>query len=94
MGNGGVSRGWSVAAGFSDRWKVTFDTLHVTHDIFITKSVRKVTKSAKNVNKWLKSDQKCKKVSKRRYFIVLVLLYSHAERVGVSRMGNFLFLFY
>ena len=31
-----------------------------------------------------------KKVSKKRDFIVLVLLPSHVERVGVSRLGDFL----
>ena len=32
---------------------------------------------------------KCRKVSKKQDFIVLVLLSAHAERVGVSRMRVF-----
>ena len=51
-------------------------------------------KVRKNSLKKLKRTQKCKKVSKRQNFIVLVLLFAHAERVGFSRRRNFfLFLF-
>ena len=57
----------------------------MTQDFF---SARKVTKSAKNANKRLKSAQKCRKVSKRRDFIVLVLLSVHGERVSVSCMRD------
>ena len=47
----GVSRGWSVASGVSDRWKVTHDmwhvtcdTWHVTHDMWhMTCDMWKVT---------------------------------------------------
>ena len=44
----------------------------------MSKKVRK--KSLKK----LKRTQKYKKVSKRQNFIVLVLLFAHAERVGVG----------
>ena len=44
----------------------------------------------KNTKIWLKSVQKCRKVSYRPDFIVLVLLSAHAKRVGVSRMRELL----
>ena len=73
-----------------DTWHVTCDLWHVTHDFCFTKSDRKVTKNAK---KLLKSADKYRKVSKRRDFIVSVLLSAHAERVGVSCMQYFLMWF-
>ena len=45
--------------------------------------------NAKKCQKLLKSAQKCRKVSKKRGFIVSVLLSEHAERVGVFRMRDF-----
>ena len=49
----------------------------------------KSQKVPKNASKWLKCAQKCRKVSKRRDFIVLVLLSAHTERVGVTGMQDF-----
>ena len=87
--------GRSVAVGICDRWKVGCDTLHVTCDTWFfstPKSARKVTKSAKKtVSKWLRSAHKFRKVSKRRDFIVSVLLF--AKRVSVSCIQNFFSLF-
>ena len=63
----------------------------MTHDFFLLQKVpEKSQKVQKNAHKWLKRAQKCRKVSKRRDFLVLVLLSTHAERVGVSRMQDFL----
>ena len=57
--------------------------------LFLQKVPEKSQKVTKNANKWLKSAQKSRKVSKRRDIIVLVLLSAHAERVCVSRMLDF-----
>ena len=56
------------------------------HDFFYNKNARKVTKSAKNANKCLNSAQKFRQISKRRDFIVSVLLFAHSKRVGVFCM--------
>ena len=53
------------------------------------KSARKVTKVPK---KWQTSALKCRKVSKLRDFIALVVLSTHTHRVGVSRMQDFLLI--
>ena len=93
--------GRSVAVDISDRWKVTCEMWHATCDIWLktcdtwfffssSKRARKVTISAKKKgNKWLKSSQKCQKVSQRPHFIVFVLLSTQIERVGVSCMQDF-----
>ena len=64
----------------------------MTHDfVSFTKSARNVPKSVKmRGEKLIKRSQKCRKVSKKQDFIVLVLLSAYAERVGVSRMQDLL----
>ena len=64
----------------------------MNHDFgggFFTTSARKVSNSAKNANKCLKSPQKFRQISKRGDFIVLELISAHAKRVGVSGMQDF-----
>ena len=62
-------------------------------NFFKQKVPEKSQKSGKNATtkEMLKSVKKCIKVSKKRDFIVSVLLSAHAERVGVSRMRDFIF---
>ena len=68
---------------------MTCDMWLVTHNTWfcLTKKPKKCQKRNK---KWLKIDQKWRRVSKWQYFLVLVLLSTHAERVCVSRMRYFL----
>ena len=101
--NEGTIRRMSMAVGVINRLKVTCDTWHVTHGMWlmtcdtwfiyswqkVPKVARKVTKSVKKCNKWLKGVQKCRQVSKRQDFILSVLLSAHAERVGDSFMRYF-----
>ena len=89
-----------MAAGVSDRWKVTCecDMSYVIHHMwhvickirfFFTKRASKVTNSANKMSKKYPKVQKVEKRRKRRGdFIVLVLLCAHVERVGVSHMQD------
>ena len=94
---------WLLALVTGGRWHLTCDTSHVTcHTWHVTRDTwhmifflsKKCQKSHKNcqkksTQKILKSAKKCRKVSKRRVFIVSVLLSEHDERVDVSRMRDF-----
>ena len=96
--NRGVSKGRSVGVGIRVKWKMTCDMWHVICDMwlvtcntwFLYKVPKKVRSSAENENNWLKSAKKCRKMSKRRDSIILVLLSAHAERVGVPFILSFI----
>ena len=88
-------------------WHETCDMCHVTCDMYswlltifflqkVPTIVKRVTKSAKNATtkKSLESAHEFRKVSKRRDFIVLVLLSAHAKRVGVSCVWHWKETFY
>ena len=94
---------WLLALVTGGSWHVTCDTWHVicqtwlvTHDtwFFLNKKCQKSHEKWQKCNnkKWLKSAQKCRNVSQKGYFIVLILLSAHGGRVGVSRVRDFYFL--
>ena len=85
---------WLIGHVKCDMWHVKCDMWLVTFDGWLFFSIKKkcqkkVTKTAKNTDNWLKGAQKSRKVSKRWDFIVLVLLSAHARRVCVSRYTGF-----
>ena len=65
--------------------KLLGDLWYMTHLFSFYKNYQKCQK-VNHVPKLLKFDKKCRKASKRRDFIILVLL---SARVGVSRMRDF-----
>ena len=70
----------------------TSDLRHETHDFFTAKKCQeKSQKVPKNANDLLMSAKKCRKVSKRRDIIILVLISAYPDKVSVSRMQDFFY---